>query len=161
MARPKIKKIIEKIPKQMIYIPKMIKVDELIVPYEELTISEFEALRLKHFEKLNQLEAANKMEISQSTFSRVLESAHQKITNALVNGKAIHIEGGTYKIKKNQLGFQCFDCLYNWELKKIRLEAELTFTELNELIPKSNTMKCPNCGSFNIIKIKRNIFEAE
>ena len=57
-----------------------------------LTSSEFEALRLKDVENLDQTDCANKMEISQSTFHRILLSARQKTADAIVTGKAIHIK---------------------------------------------------------------------
>ena len=63
-----------------------------------LTVDEFEAIRLKDFQNLEQEEAAKKMNISQPTFNRLLLSARKKIADALVNGKAIRIEGGNFKI---------------------------------------------------------------
>ncbi len=57
----------------------------------EITMEELEALRLKNQENLTQEEAAQKMKTSQSTFQRILTSAYQKITDALINGKAIKI----------------------------------------------------------------------
>ena len=63
-----------------------------------LTMGEFEAVRLKDFEGMEQIEAAKKMDISQPTFNRLLASARKKIADALVNGKAIRIEGGIYKM---------------------------------------------------------------
>jgi len=63
-----------------------------------LTMDEFEALRLKDFEGLEQEEAAKKMGISQPTFNRILSSARGKISDALVNCKLIRIEGGNYEV---------------------------------------------------------------
>lgn len=57
----------------------------------ELTSEEVEALRLKNVKDLEQIEAAKKMNTSQSTFQRILSSAYKKITEALVEGKAIKI----------------------------------------------------------------------
>jgi predicted DNA-binding protein (UPF0251 family) len=57
----------------------------------ELTAEELEALRLRNVKDLDQTEAAEKMNTSQSTFQRILSSAYKKITNALVEGKAIKI----------------------------------------------------------------------
>ena len=57
----------------------------------ELTFEEVEALRLRNIKDLEQAEAAKKMNTSQSTFQRILSSAYKKITEALVNGKAIKI----------------------------------------------------------------------
>ena len=63
-----------------------------------LTVDEFEALRLKDLEEMNQKEAAKKMGISQPTFNRVLASARKKAADSIVNGKAIRVGGGRYKI---------------------------------------------------------------
>ena len=57
----------------------------------ELTTEEAEALRLKNIKALEQEEAAKKMNTSQSTFQRILSSAYKKITEALIEGKAIKI----------------------------------------------------------------------
>jgi predicted DNA-binding protein (UPF0251 family)/predicted Fe-Mo cluster-binding NifX family protein len=55
---------------------------------------EVEAIRLKNLVGLSQEEAASQMGVSQPTFHRLLLSAHQKLTDAVVNGKALRIEGG-------------------------------------------------------------------
>jgi len=57
----------------------------------ELTTEEAEALRLRNMKDLEQEEAAKKMNTSQSTFQRILSSAYKKITEALIEGKAIKI----------------------------------------------------------------------
>ncbi len=72
-------------------------------PLEELeevvlTMDEYEAVRLSDLEGLTQEEAAEKMKVHRSTISRILSSGHQKIADALVNVKAIRIEGGNCKI---------------------------------------------------------------
>lgn len=56
-----------------------------------LTMPEFEALRLIYTKDLPQNEAANKMEVSQPTLSRILNSGIKKISDAIVNGKSIKI----------------------------------------------------------------------
>lgn len=66
------------------------------LPISNLRVEEVEALRLKNLEKLDNSQAAEKMEISRATFQRVLKSAYRKISEALVNGEAIRIEGGAY-----------------------------------------------------------------
>jgi len=58
----------------------------------DLSLEEMEAIRLKNVENLDQIICAKKMHTSQSTFQRILSSAYQKITDALINGKAIRIE---------------------------------------------------------------------
>lgn len=61
---------------------------------EEVFLSkvEIEVLRLRYMEKLQQVDAAREMQISQSQYQRDLQRALEKITDALVNGKAIKIE---------------------------------------------------------------------
>lgn len=67
-----------------------------------LTMDEFEAIRLKDYEGLDQKEAAKRMGISQPTFQRLYESARKKIADAIVNGKAIKIEGGPYRMMRGR-----------------------------------------------------------
>jgi predicted DNA-binding protein (UPF0251 family) len=59
-----------------------------------LTIDELEAMRLTDWQGLEQIKAAKKMKISQSTLQRIVKQAHKKIAEALVLGKAIKVEGG-------------------------------------------------------------------
>ncbi len=56
-----------------------------------LLVEEVEALRLYEVDNLNQINAAEKMKISQPTFARILASANKKIAEAIVKGKAIRI----------------------------------------------------------------------
>lgn len=65
-------------------------------PIVQLKVDEFEALHLKDLKKLDQKEAAKKMGVSQPTFHRLLENAHEKVAKALVTGSAIKIGGGPY-----------------------------------------------------------------
>lgn len=62
-----------------------------------LTLPEFESLRLKDLEGLDQKDAAEKMHISQPTFHRLVLEARKKVASALVKGNAIKIEGGNFK----------------------------------------------------------------
>ena len=57
----------------------------------ELKPEEAEALRLKHVRSMDQTAAAKRMKVSQSTFQRVLTSAHKKVSEALIEGRAIKI----------------------------------------------------------------------
>ena len=57
-----------------------------------LSLDEFEAIRLIDFQEISQKEAAEKMKISQPTLSRILKSGRKKISDAIINGKAINIE---------------------------------------------------------------------
>jgi hypothetical protein len=71
------------------------------VPLSELdevniTIDELESLRLSYIEKLKQSEAALRMDVHQSTFQRTLQRTLEKLSDALINGKSIKVEGGNY-----------------------------------------------------------------
>jgi predicted DNA-binding protein (UPF0251 family) len=98
-----------------------------------LSIDEFEAIRLKDLEGLEQTAAAESMRISQPTFHRVIEAARKKVADALVNSKAIRIEGGEY-VADVSSKFNCIDCGHKWE----------------ELHGKGRPGTCPKCGSKNI-----------
>jgi len=63
-----------------------------------LTVDEFEAVRLKDLEGMEQEKCAKKMDISQPTFHRLVLSARKKIADAIVYGKAIKIVGGVYRM---------------------------------------------------------------
>lgn len=64
-----------------------------------LTVDEVEALRLKDIEKLEQYDCAARMNVAQSTLQRILVSAREKITRAIVEGKAIRIHGGPFALE--------------------------------------------------------------
>ena len=78
-----------------------------------LTVEEAEAIRLKDLEGLEQEEGAEKMNVSRPTFQRVLASARQKIADALLNGKAIRIEGGNFEMSPRR--FRCANN-HKWEV---------------------------------------------
>ena len=79
-----------------------------------MSIEEAEALRLKDLEGLEQEKGAEKMNVSRPTFQRVLASARQKMADALLNGKAIRIEGGNFEMTWRR--FRCRDG-HEWELE--------------------------------------------
>jgi predicted DNA-binding protein (UPF0251 family) len=77
-----------------------------VVDLEESTLSvdEYEAVRLKDLEGLEQEECARRMNISQPTFHRMIVAARKKIADAIINGKAIRIEGGNVSISEGASG---------------------------------------------------------
>ena len=78
------------------------ELDEIVV-----SVDEIEAIRLKDIEGLEQEQGAEKMNISRPTFQRVLASARKKTADALLNGKAIRIEGGNFEV--TSLSCECFN----------------------------------------------------
>ena len=98
MPRPCIRRRVRGRPNTQYFKPAGVRIIDL----EEsiLTVDEFEAVRLKDLEGLEQEECAKKMDISQPTFHRLVLSARKKIADAIVNGKAIKIEGGNFIVAR-------------------------------------------------------------
>ena len=96
MPRPRITRKVWLEPSVTYFKPagiRMMHIEETV-----LSVDEFEAIRLKDYQGMDQTSAAGKMGISQPTFQRLLESARKKIADAMVNGKAIRIEGGSFRL---------------------------------------------------------------
>ena len=109
MTRPKSPRLINSIPRVSWFKPAGVKLqflDEI-----ELSLDEVEALRLADFEGHYQELVAEKMNISRQTVGRILTRAHKKIAEALVQGKAIRLEGGQIRCEGD--GFCCDKCLGN------------------------------------------------
>lgn len=95
-----------------------------------LSVEEAEAVRLKDLEGLEQEQGAEKMNVSRPTFQRVLASARQKIADAILNGKAIRIEGGNFEI--SPLRFRCANS-HEWEVP-------------SQAIAEGSPQLCPVCN---------------
>ncbi len=98
MVRPRLCRRVRCNPNVTYFKPagiRMVDLEESVMGMDE-----FEAVRLKDLEGLEQEEAAKKMKISRSTFQRLVVSARKKIADAIVHGKAIKIEGGNFKFKR-------------------------------------------------------------
>lgn len=89
MARPIKPRKIKFEPNVTYFKPRAVPLSKL----EEVDLStdELEAIRLHDLGDCNQASCAKKMKISPSTFQRILASAHKKIAEALIEGKAIKI----------------------------------------------------------------------
>jgi predicted DNA-binding protein (UPF0251 family) len=72
-----------------------------------LAVEEAEALRLKDLEGLEQEDCAKEMNVSRPTYQRLLNSARRKVADALLNGKAIRIEGGNFEMAVSR--FKCHE----------------------------------------------------
>ncbi|HUU49920.1 MAG TPA: DUF134 domain-containing protein [Nitrospinota bacterium] len=105
--------------------------------YLTLSVDEFEAIRLADFEGLYQEEAAKMMKISRQTFGRILQEAHRKIAESLVQGKLLKIEGGNYVMSEGF--FYCRDCENRWVM------------ESKNNIPQ----ECPECKNTSIRMIRK------
>lgn len=89
MPRPRLCRRIGSNPNVIFYKPQGIPLKNLKVV--ELTLEEWETLRLKNVENLDQNQSAKKMRTSQSTFQRIFAIAQKKISFAIIKGMAIKI----------------------------------------------------------------------
>lgn len=89
MTRPRLHRHIRFKPNVTYFKPQGVPLRHLDVV--ELSVEEAESLRLKNIKNLDQEQAAKEMKTSQSTFQRILNSAYKKVSDALINGKAIEI----------------------------------------------------------------------
>lgn len=94
MPRPRIKRFIASKPVNRFYKPNAVKMRDL----KQIVLSndQLEALRLADVDNLDQIQAAQKMNISRSTFSRLVAEARNITATALTNGWALKIEGGDF-----------------------------------------------------------------
>ncbi|MFH2074501.1 MAG: DUF134 domain-containing protein [Pseudomonadota bacterium] len=107
MTRPKCCRHVAAMPEKTCFQPKGMtssSLDEVL-----LTLDEYEALRLADLEGLYQKQAAVRMKISRQTFGRIIESAHRKVADVLVNGKALKIEGGDVSVEETKR-IRCHRC---------------------------------------------------
>jgi predicted DNA-binding protein (UPF0251 family) len=132
MARPVKYRRVEHVPGVTYFKPPGVPLRTL----EEvrLSLEEVEAIRLKDLEGLEQEQGAERMGISRPTFQRVLASGRQKIADALLNGKAIRIEGGNFEMASSW-----FKCLNGHEW-------EVPFEEMTSAPPHL----CPTCDTERI-----------
>ncbi|MDO5476529.1 MAG: DUF134 domain-containing protein [Eubacteriales bacterium] len=63
-----------------------------------LTVDEYETLRLVDHEGLTHSECARQMNISRTTATEICESARHKVAEAIVCGRELVIEGGSWEL---------------------------------------------------------------
>jgi len=97
-----------------------------------LLLDEYEAIRLADQEEYSHEEAAEEMEISRTTFTRLIENARKKMADFIIHGKLLSIEGGSIHFRKNII--QCSSCGHMFKIN------------IDKLIDE-----CPVCHSTNII----------
>lgn len=93
-----------------------------------LLYDEYESIRLLDYLGLNQEQAAEKMNVSRPTLTRIYDTARKTIAEAFVTGKMILIEGGEVRFDKKW--FRCKRCY--------KLVDGL-----------ENHNKCRNCTTYN------------
>lgn len=136
MPRPRKRRRVWHEPRPAIFKPVGVPLGQLnaiTLLYEEL-----EALRLVDLEERYQEEAAEQMNISRSTLQRIVSEAHYKVAQALTEGAALHIEGGTFRVATKC--WQCNDCGHLWEIEHGS--------------GQSKPVRCPICDS-HAIRLRR------
>ena len=132
MPRPQFNRIVHEPPLYSDFKPIGVRrhnLDQII-----LTLDEFEAFRLADQLGFSHALAADEMEISRSTFSRLIEKARKKIADFIIQGKSLTIGGGTVHFRVNII--QCKDCGHMF---KINFDQSIK--------------ECPSCQSKNIINL--------
>lgn len=97
----------------------------------EVTLDEYEAIRLADYEGLEHLEASERMDISRPTFTRLIEKARRKVAQSIVEGKELVVDGGNFDFV-NTL-HHCRDC------------GKITTQPVHD-----GACHCHDCGSENI-----------
>ncbi len=134
MTRPKKERMVKIPPLFSSFKPTGVRQMDLKIT--ELSLDEYEAIRLTDYLGLDHSEAAEKMEISRSTFSRLIEKARKKVASFMIEGTALNIQGGNIHFRGNLI--QCQDCGFVFN------------TDFNNEINS-----CPNCNSHNLKDLAR------
>jgi predicted DNA-binding protein (UPF0251 family) len=132
MPRPKKDRIVQTPPFFTVFKPAGI--ESKLLKQTNLTLDEYEAFRLADYIGLSHNEAAEEMEISRSTFTRLIEKARKKISNFIIQGNLLTIEGGNIHFRKNLI--KCLSCGHMF---KIEMDASLT--------------ECPQCNSKELLNL--------
>ncbi len=96
-----------------------------------LTLDEFEAIRLADYLGKEHQDAAQRMNISRPTFTRLIAKARQKVARAIIDGMELVIEGGNIDFAQSL--HHCDEC-----------GEELILAQSQRL------ENCPECGSLAI-----------
>ena len=93
----KIKREVSVMPKNEVFMPAECneEIKDVI-----LTLDEFEAIRLVDYEGFSQELCGEQMNVSRATAQRIHRAARNKMAIALVEGRPLRIEGGSYKFNK-------------------------------------------------------------
>ena len=102
-----------------------------------LLFDEYEAVRLLDYDGLNQEQAAERMQVSRPTLTRIYEKARKTIATAFVEGKMITIEGGNVQFDKQWFRCKrCFKLVDGIENHKPCKDCKLSD---DELVPLNDT----------------------
>ena len=132
MPRPQFNRIVHEPPLYSQFKPMGVRGQD--VKQIVLSLDEFEAFRLADQLGYSHAQAADEMEISRSTFSRLIEKARKKIADFIILGGLLTIGGGSVHFRINIL--QCRDCGHMFKVNFENIVSE-----------------CPECHSEKIINM--------
>ncbi len=132
MPRPKKDRIVHEPPRFTRFKPAGVRCQ--IGSQLTLSLDEYEAIRLADHQNMDHQQASEEMEISRSTFSRLIEQARKKLALLLVEGRELVIEGGNIHFRGNLM--KCMSC-------GLMFKTNFDF--------KAN--KCPSCESENLLDL--------
>lgn len=132
MARTKKQRSIQRAPNYSGFKP--FGVQKPVECEVKLSLEEYESMKLCDYEMLNHEDAANMMKVSRPTFTRIYQSARQKLAKALVEVSVICIEGGHATI--DIIWYTCAHCRISFD------------------ISGDKTPLCPLCGTDKVTENK-------
>ena len=132
MARPKNNRIVHEPPLFTEFKP--IGISGRSIEQVLMTLDELESIRLADYRGLSHEEGSEEMEISRSTFTRLIEKARKKVSDFMFEGKALTIDGGNVHFRNNII--RCKDCGYMF---KINIDKKMD--------------ECPECHSKNLLNL--------
>lgn len=94
MARPRKCRRVCGLPENRRFVPEVPGGDTAVV----LNVDEYETLRLIDKEGLSQEECGVYMDIARATVQQIYQNARKKVATALVEGLALQIDGGDYRL---------------------------------------------------------------
>jgi predicted DNA-binding protein (UPF0251 family) len=95
----------------------------------KFTFEEYESIRLVVYNNLHQEKAAEQMNVSRPTLTRIYNKALTNIAKAFVEGKALEFDGGNYELDEDW--YRCKKCHNLTENPKNQIECE-TCNDNNE-----------------------------
>ncbi len=119
MSRPKKYRRVCRVPSPLFFGPLNASCGECIV---QMTVEEYETIRLMDIENLTQEECANHMNTSRASIQRLYDCARKKLADAFIHGKVIKVEGGHYRICNGENVQCCGDkcCQNNKKIKEAK-----------------------------------------
>ena len=135
MARPQKDRIVTCDPTISYFKPRGVPLR--LMEEVRLTIDQMEALRLADLEGLSQEEAGARMGVSRATFGRIIQRARKVVAEALIHGKAILLEGGSYQVKSINRRFACESCGLHWD----------------GACGSGRPAQCPDCGGADLHRV--------